>query len=295
MEIPVIGFIGFGEAAYLISKGLLKDGIKKIVVFDILTNDEKLGSIIQERAKELHVDLVSSLAEVIEKSRIIFCATSAKVAEKIAKEVSMLLNPHQIYVDLNAASPMVKEKISSLVDVSQAKFVDGAVMEPVPLKKHKVPIFLSGNGAKLLQNYLTPFGMNLTFISESPGSSSSIKMIRSIFMKGFTMLLLETLEASHRYGVTSLIMESIGESINQRSLEETANMLINRTAIHAERRVSEMGEVIQTLGNLDLDSTLSKAVKNKLQRIVDLNLKAFFNNEVPEYYEDVLKALEELD
>jgi 3-hydroxyisobutyrate dehydrogenase-like beta-hydroxyacid dehydrogenase len=295
MEVPVIGFIGFGEAAYLISQGLLNEGIQKIVAFDVLANDAKLGLAIQARANELKVELASSLEELIGKSDIVFCATSAKVAESIADSAKTFLKPHQFYVDINAASPMVKERISALVVEAKAQFVDGAVMEPVPVRKHKVPIYLSGNGAREFQKLGSQFGMNLTFINETAGSSSAIKMFRSIFMKGFTMLLLETLEASHKYGVTELIMDSIGGSITNKPLEETANMLLTRTAIHAERRVSEMSEVIETLENLNVDSSLSQTVKTKLQKIVDLKLREYLNNEVPKHYVEVLNALQVLE
>jgi 3-hydroxyisobutyrate dehydrogenase-like beta-hydroxyacid dehydrogenase len=294
LQVPIIGFIGFGEAAYLISKGLLRDGIKDIYAFDINSKDQKLGQVITARSQELGVELTDSLEELFNNSDIVICATSAKAAELIAKDASQYLKPHHIYVDINATSPMVKESIADVVATSSASFVDAAVMESVPLKQHKVPIFISGSGAMSFQNLMSQYGMNLTYINETAGSASAIKMIRSVFMKGFTMLLLETLDASHQYGVTDLIMNSIHESITNKPLEETANMLLTRTSIHAERRVAEMNDVIKTLENLQVDSSLSQATKAKLQNLVDINLKEYFNNELPGHYVEVLNALKQL-
>lgn len=293
MSQPIIGFIGFGEAAYLISEGLKSEGVTDIYAFDVNTNHPTLGSVILKRANKLQVHLTTTINGIFEKCQYIFCATSAKVAESIAKEVKHFIKENQYYIDLNAASPMVKEKIADYISESGAKFVDAAVMDSVPLKRHKVPIFLSGTGAEDFENIGNQMGMNLTFINEKPGASSAIKMFRSIFMKGFSALLIETLQSSKKYGVSKLVMESLDESITSRSLEETANLLLPRTAIHAERRVAEMDEVIKTLQVLDIDSTISEAIKKKLKLLVDLKVKELLNNKVPDHYDELLLIIDE--
>jgi pyrroline-5-carboxylate reductase len=105
MDKPVIGFIGFGEASYSISSGLVDEGVTGIKAYDVMTYDPKLGVNISKRAKELQVDLRDNLQSLIEGSDIIFCATSAKYAVPIAKEITPFLRENQIYVDINAASP----------------------------------------------------------------------------------------------------------------------------------------------------------------------------------------------
>jgi 3-hydroxyisobutyrate dehydrogenase-like beta-hydroxyacid dehydrogenase len=221
-------------------------------------------------------------------------SSCAKVAELIASDASKYLKPHHIYVDINATSPMVRERIAEIVATTSASFVDGALMESVPKSKHKVPIFISGSGAEIFRNSVTPYGMNLRYISDVAGSSSAIKMFRRIFMKGFTMLLLETLEASHKYGVTDLIMNSIGDSITKNAIEETANMLITRTSIHTERRVAEMNEVIKTLETLNVESSLSQGTKAKLKKLVDMDIENISIISCPGHYTELLNALKQL-
>ena len=291
MPKPIIGFIGFGEAAYLISKGLKSEGIEKQFAYDVNANHATFGAKIHEHIKQNGTTLTHSLDELCKQSDVIFCATSAKVAESIAKDVKQFLTSKHFYIDINASSPMAQEKIARYIAESHAKFVDAAVMESVPLNKHKAPMFLSGNGAKEFQTLGSMYGMNLKFISEIPGRSSAIKMFRSIFMKGITSLLFETLQASDKYDVSELVMASLNTSMTQKSLEDTANMLITRTAIHSERRVAEISEVIKTLDMLNIDSTLSKAIKLKLQSVTNSGIKERLNNEVPEDYNAVLKVL----
>ncbi|WP_462412988.1 DUF1932 domain-containing protein [Neobacillus sp. Marseille-QA0830] len=294
MPVPVIGFIGLGEAAFLMAQGLQGEGVIEIHAFDVNAHHAELGPTIRERAAQLNISLADSLADLVKNCPIVFCAASAKVAELIAVKAKEYLAADQIYIDLNAASPMVKENIALLVKETGAKFVDAAVMEPVPLRKHQVPIFISGSGAKEFLQFGRDFSMNLTMINETAGSSSAIKMFRSIFMKGYTMLLFETLQASHKYGADQMIMDSLAETFRQKSFEETANMLMTRTAIHAERRVAEMGEVIKTLDMLEVDSSMSKAAKEKLMRLVEIDLRGQLNHQVPEDYREVLNALANL-
>jgi hypothetical protein len=70
-----------------------------------------------------------------------------------------------------------------------------------------------------------------------------------------------------------------------------ANLLITRTAIHAERRLSEMEQVMDTLKEMKLDYTMSEATRQKLQTLVDLELNRHFNYQAPQHYTDVLKQL----
>lgn len=293
MSTPVIGFIGFGEAANLIAEGLKKEGVVDIHAFDIHANHEHFGASIQERAKKLHIPLYNTLDALVENTDIIFCATSAKVAEAIANDVRPYLNDRKLYIDINATSPMTKEKIASYIEESGALFCDVAVMESVPLKKHRVPMLVSGSGAKRFQEFGQPFGMDLTYIGDKAGSSSAIKMFRSVFMKGLTMLLLETLQSSEKYGVTELIVNSLENTIQNMDLEDLANMLINRTVIHADRRVAEMDEVIQTLQSLQVNSLVSQSVKEKLSILVELNIREKLGHTVPKHYLDVLNQLDE--
>ncbi|MDF2531988.1 MAG: 6-phosphogluconate dehydrogenase [Clostridia bacterium] len=291
MKKPILGFIGFGEAAYCICSGLRSESNPEINAFDVMANSETLGPTIQKRAQDASVTLCSTLKELLEKSDIVFCATSAKYALPIATEAAQNIRKGCMYADMNSASPMVKREIAQVIDKTGAFFVDAAVMELVPPHKHKVPIAASGTGAAQFTEYLNSYGMNVSYINDQAGSSSSMKMFRSIFMKGLTSLLLETLVASYKMGIDKEIIESINNTLSKSSVEKLANLLINRTSIGAERRVSEMGDVISTLTDMGLDATASKATKQKLQSLVDINLKEHFNNTVPEHYTQVLKAI----
>lgn len=291
MSAPALGFIGFGEAAYHIAKGLTGAGLSPIRAFDVMANDPKVGLLVHQRAVEAKIELVPSLPNLAALCDIVLCATSAKYALAIARDAVKCVRPGTVYADLNSASPGTKKQIGTLMAPADVLFADVAVMELVPPHGHKVPMAVSGTGAKRFQESLVPFGMKISFINEIAGSSSALKMMRSIFMKGLTALLLETLTAGRKAGVDKEIMDSISGTIDSRPLADTATMLITRTAIAAERRVAEMGEVMDTLAEMGLDSSASQATKAKLQALADLNLRTEFGNTPPETYTQVLDAI----
>ncbi|RKL68085.1 hypothetical protein CR203_06205 [Salipaludibacillus neizhouensis] len=289
-----IGFIGFGEAAYHITRGLLTEGIKDIRAFDINVDHPSLGFVIKNRVEELGITLDKSLENLIKNSDVVICATSAKYAIKIAKEAAEFLTNSMIYVDMNATSPMVQKEIEEITQ-DRCKFVDAAVVESIPTFQHKVPILVSGSGADEFIEISKKYGMDVLKISDEAGSASAIKVARSTFMKGLTTLLIESLVISKKYNVDNFIMESLNNTLTGKHLTITAKNLLTRTALHAERRVAEMDDVIKTLEESDVNALMSHATKAKLSYIAEMKLNEHFNFEEPKDYGDVVEAIIKLD
>ena len=166
-------------------------------------------------------------------------------------------------------------------------------MGPVPGNGHKVPMLASGAGAELFVEKMKPFGMNLTWLDGPAGKASASKMFRSIFMKGFVTLLLETVVAGHQYGIEDDVLASIEETLTAGPFMNIANGLIARGVIHAERREHEMDEVIATLKSLHVDSIMSEATKTKLRWCVDLKFKECFKGVPPKDYHEIFAVLEQ--
>jgi hypothetical protein len=139
---------------------------------------------------------------------------------------------------------------------------------------------------------MAPYGMNITFMDAPAGAASASKMFRSIFMKGFMMLLLEMLVAAHKYHVEDDVLKSVKESLTAGDLFEVINGLIARGVIHSERREHEMDEVIATLNALKVDGTMSVATKAKLRWCTNLKLKDFFNGVPPQDFHEIFPAIE---
>jgi 3-hydroxyisobutyrate dehydrogenase-like beta-hydroxyacid dehydrogenase len=284
-----LGFIGFGEAAYKISEGLREEDFGKIVAYDKYWKDAPGSELICERAEMTQVELVPSMQGLIEKSDMIMSAVSADMALELAKAAVPFLKQEQIYVDINATSPMTKEAVDAVIS-PVALFVDCAVMGPVPPNRHKVPVSVSGKGASLFNEKMSPFGMNITLMDAPAGSASASKMFRSIFMKGFVVLLLEMLDAAHQYQVEDEVLMSVNETLTAGPLLEVVNGLLARGVIHSERREHEMDEVIATLKTINVDGTMSQATKAKLRWVTELGLREHFKGVPPEDFHEIFAA-----
>jgi 3-hydroxyisobutyrate dehydrogenase-like beta-hydroxyacid dehydrogenase len=191
---------------------------------------------------------------------------------------------------------MTKEEAAAIIAASGADFVDVAVMGPVPNYGHKVPILACGKGARVFTETFNRYGMAITYFGEKVGSASALKMFRSIFMKGFVMLLLESIIAGHRYGVEDQVLDSIEETLTEgTSLRSMINGLLARGVIHSERREHEMDEVVSTLESLEMDHIMSTAGKNKLRWCTNMKFREYFKGVPPKDLHEILTAFDELN
>src|ERR1700679_1139119 len=95
-----IGFIGFGEAAFHIAKGLRQPGIASICAFDINVTDN-----MRQRAREAQTVLVDTNRERAQSCGIMLSAVTANQAASAAEQNAPYLTSSHIYADLNSVSP----------------------------------------------------------------------------------------------------------------------------------------------------------------------------------------------
>src|SRR6185312_1851250 len=96
-----LGFVGFGEAAFHLAKGLRDAGVKRTVAFDIHMHTPGLGEKIQQRAKETQTSLVEFSA-ALAATDVIISAVTADQAADAAKQAAPYLTSRHIYADLNS-------------------------------------------------------------------------------------------------------------------------------------------------------------------------------------------------
>ena len=110
-----LGFIGFGEAAFNIASGLRGEGLDGIMAYDKHWKDSPAAELIGKRAAEAQVELVPSQQALIERSEMVVSAVSADMALSLARASQPFLKADQVYVDINATSPMTKEEIDRII------------------------------------------------------------------------------------------------------------------------------------------------------------------------------------
>ena len=285
-----IGFIGFGEVGFEMSKGYKSERETEIFAYDVMLEHETFGGLIKDRAKTSDVVLKATLQELLPKVDVIIAAVPGDKALETAKTAKTFLPEGSLYVDVSASSPNVKRQIGEELRAKNVDFVDGAMLGPLPVYQHKVPTLISGSGCDRFLNAMSSYNMDLEKVSDIPGDATSIKLIRSIFMKGLPALFVEVLEAASTMRVDHLVLKSLASTMNACSFEDTFNRLVTGSAVHAARRAHEMENVIEMLEGLHIKPTMSQATYDRLSWLAEKDLREKFAGKTPKTWQEVVNA-----
>lgn len=286
-----IAWIGFGEAAYHIARGLRENHFERMAAYDPARDDPLCGETIRSHAADVQVSLCESQAQAVEGMDFIISLTSAKVAPMVAGQILPLMREGQIFLDFNSAAPNTKQSIATLPRPAGVRICDVAVMGPVPINGCCVPLLITGEGKEDFAQEMVPYGMCIELLDAPLGGASAVKMIRSVFMKGFPQVMLECLLAAERYGVTEKIFDSIEATIEGKSLRQLADQLFTPTVVHAARRASEMGEVVQMLQSIGMESSMSQAAAHRLSGLASLHIVDEIGSDVKPEYRKMLEII----
>ena len=288
-----LGFIGFGEASYELSTGLKQEGLKGILAYDPLWDHPTFGSLVLDRSKQANVELVQKAESVVKNVNVLIVAVPADKAYEVSNSLKPNIKNECVYIDVSASTPDIKGKISENVKKMGGVFVDAAMMGPLPVYKHKVPILASGDGTDTFVNLMSSYGMDITKVSDHPGDACAVKLVRSVFMKGIAGLFIEMLDAAVTFNVQDYVISSVSETMDSKSFEYTLNRMVTGTSIHSLRRAAELEGSIQMMEEANLNTTLVKATKDKLKLISESNIKDKFQGKTPAHWSEVIGALQE--
>jgi len=270
-----VGFLGFGEVASTFSTGLKANDV------DVYTCLSGRSPKTVENAVNSGVKLCNTYRELAEKSEILFSSVVPSMAVEVAKKVGN--HSKGIYVDLNNISP--KTVKTALYEIKNGKTVDAAIIGSVKRNGLNVKIIASGSSAEEILN-LNQHGMNIKVVGHDVGDASTIKLIRSVYTKGVSALLYESMYHAYKLGINEEVLECISET-ETGDFIESANSRIVSAAFHSKRRAEEMDEVVEFLSeyqNPVMAQATSKFFKNLSKTIKKPSKR-------PENYTDVYKLL----
>jgi 3-hydroxyisobutyrate dehydrogenase-like beta-hydroxyacid dehydrogenase len=136
--------------------------------------------------------------------------------------------------------------------------------------------------------------MNVTAIGDEIGTASSVKMVRSVFMKGFTAILLESLYAARKLNAEDAVLDSLQVTFPGMNWKELADYYGPRLIRHAKRQSEEMLSVVETLEELGVEPITVLASAKRLGWLGNMELNRELN-ELPNNYREFLDILIEWD
>lgn len=264
---PRLCFIGFGEAGQALAGGLREAGIAEIAAFDIAGAEPR----VREPATRLGVRLAASLGEALAGADFVFSAVTAASSVEAARRAAGHLLPGQLFVDVNSVSPGRKREAAALIG-GEGAYLDLAIMAPVHPRRHATPCLVAGEAGPRFIESFAGFGMKLTLAGPEIGAATTVKMVRSVMVKGLEALSYECFMAARRAGVQDEILASLGASYPGFDWSRQVPYNVSRMLQHGVRRAAEMREVALTLRELGLDPAVTEGVVAQQERLGRLGL-----------------------
>ncbi len=75
-----------------------------------------------------------------------------------------------------------------------------ALLGPVPARGLRTPALASGDGAHAFADALGPLGMPVEVVSPTAGDAATLKLLRSVFMKGLAAAAIESTAGAEAAG-----------------------------------------------------------------------------------------------
>ena len=243
----IIGLIGFGKVSKTLFNLINSQGISFVTSLE----GRSKGTI--ENIRDLNIEILETFKDVAIKSDILISATSPKSALTVAKKYGKYFNG--IYLDLNNISPDTTLEIDEHVN----NLVDGAIIGKID--SDNPVLYISGEKSDDLL-FLKDF-IQIKKISDNVGDAAILKLLRSIYTKSVSALLIESFQTAQKYDLEEEFFDILslteGEGFKEKSLSRIKNTLNN-----SKRKSEELEEIIDYFNDLEL--IMVKAALEKLNQ-----------------------------
>lgn len=255
-----LAFIGYGEVGTRFTRDLVQRPDVSITAYDILVDTPATAEAWRARARAAGAVPANSAAEACADAALVISAVTASEAENVAKVAAAFLRPGQVFVDVNSASPGTKQRAAAHITAVGAAYVEAAVMAPVLAPGIAVPMLAGGVRAAEVAEQLNALGFRIEAVATEIGRASSMKLCRSIVIKGLEALMVDCAAACKAAGVEDQVFGSLDASYPSINWRRLAEDMGERVATHGVRRSSEMFEAAAMLEEFGVNPGLAKAV-----------------------------------
>jgi 3-hydroxyisobutyrate dehydrogenase-like beta-hydroxyacid dehydrogenase len=252
-----VALIGFGEVGQILAADLRAAGVAEIAAWDILFPEA--GSAPERALEGTEVRAASGTVDAVAGADLVISAVTAARALEAARAAAEGLARDAYFLDLNSVSPAVKGEAASCIEARNGRYVEAAVMAPLPPRRIGTAMLLGGGHAFEFLSLARRLGFSgAQVFSSELGRASAAKMCRSVLVKGMEALLTESLLTARRYGVEAAVLDSLRELWPAQDWPALARYMISRSLLHGRRRAEEMREVARTVSAAGIAPVMSE-------------------------------------
>lgn len=263
-----IAVIGYGEAGRAFGAGLASAGAV-VSAYDILFGGPK-GAALEAAARDDGVAVNTTAAAAIDGADIILSLVPAGAARAAAEGAARSLKTGQLFIDMNSVSPREKTVGAAVVSASGAGYVEAAVMAPVANAGVATEVLLAGPYGAGAEKALAPLGMTVAVVGEQYGAAATVKLCRSVVIKGTEAILVESMLAARRFGADAAVLASLQKSDPDVDWTAKADYVFERVLQHGRRRAEEMRFAGQAVSDAGYPPLMSEAIAALQDSVADL-------------------------
>ncbi len=263
-----VGLVGYGEVGRILAEDLRPQGLA-VSAYDIKL-DGGQGRAMREHAARHGVMLAASHVALATEADFIVSAVTASQAVSVAESCAPGMRRGAFFLDFNSASPGAKVRAAAIIDGAGGRYVEGAVMTSVPPKRIRAPLLLGGPNASVLEPLVNALGFAAKVSSGKLGVASATKMCRSVMIKGFEAMVIESFAAARAHGVEDAVIASLYETFPGIDWEKQASYFFQRVIEHGRRRSEEMLEAAQTVREIGLEPWSAGGTAERQAWVADL-------------------------
>ncbi len=271
MTVKSVAVIGFGEGGRYLAESLKTNSNLTIAAQDAGLAKAEVAERLRMAAQALDIDLHATIGTWLRDFDVVFSLVPGTVAVDVATLASAHMKPGSIFVDLNSITgDMVRDAAQPITDAG-LRMVDGSVLGNFQ-GGNKVPVLLVGNGASEIETVMPADRFIVDVIDGEVGDASSIKMLRSVLMKGLEALCVECLVAAEKQGVTETLFQAF-KDLDERPFVRTLEIMTVTHIIHAERRMKEIERVSSVLEKDGVRDQMTEATYKVFKNTVDSGIR----------------------
>lgn len=263
-----LGFVGFGEAGAAFARGMAGERLR---AYDIKLD----GAARADMAAQMRrLNVAPCAPDQLEAAEAVFCLVTADQALAAATLAAPHLAQGALWLDGNSCAPSTKRAACAVISAAGGAYVDVAIMAPVHPRGAQTPLLISGPNAARALALLNGLGMNARNVGGAVGDASTIKMLRSVIVKGLEALTAEAFLAARAAGVDGAVIASLQASDGGIDWQARGAHNLERMLLHGARRSAEMIEVAKCLRDLGLPDRMSAAAAQWQAQLADLDIDA---------------------
>jgi len=279
----VIALLGFGEAGSAIARGLASEkgwrgpskpgdnAPRRVIAIDPALDKDARGTALGKEASRLEIPISDKYTEALAEADLVICAVQGEHALDAASSVAPLLKKGAYFLDLCTVTGKMADEDREAIEKAGGIYIDIAVMGGFFKYGIKAPMLVAGGDAKAAVDWMNANGFDAKYLGPRPGSASSVKMVRSVLMKGLEALGVEALVTAERQGIREEVLECLAD-VDLVPFRDHLTSLVQTHVVHARRRWEEMGLVAQTLRETGVEPKMTMTTEQTLRRSVEAGI-----------------------